>query len=152
MPVRDVPLTALHTLVGEDLGVSDWTDMTQARIQAFADATGDDHWFHLDIPRASRELGGAVAQGLLTLAMLFMMRAQTINVTGYSRNWNYGFDRLRFTHPVHAGDRIRLRQRLLSVTPKGEGLLVRVGVTIEIENKDKPAIVAEHLTVYYQSD
>jgi len=145
----EVALAELEGLAGRELGVSSWVSVTQQRIDAFADATGDHQWMHVDMPRATRERGGTIAHGLLILSLLPSLSDELMRVTGYSHGFSYGYDRLRFTNQVRAGTRIRLRQTVSSVEPRKAGLLVRVSCVVELENDVRPALIAEHLSIYY---
>lgn len=146
---RELTLAQIAGMVGADLGASDWIEITQERINAFADATGDHQWMHVDVPRANREQGGTIAHGLLILSLLPMLSDDLMRVTGYSHGFSYGYDRVRFSNPVRAGVRLRLRQSITGVEPKPDGLIVRISCMIEIENDPKPALVAENLSLYY---
>ena len=143
-------LATLAQFVGRELGVSGWLPVEQARIQAFADVTGDDQWIHVDEERARREspYGATVAHGYLTLALLPALRAE-IGVTppGVARVVNYGLDRVRFLAPVRAGARVRARVTLLSAEPKGDGVLMKTLNAVEVEGEDRPALLAETLTL-----
>ena len=146
---REVALGELHELAGQDLGVSAWVEVTQERINEFAEATGDHQWMHVDVPRAERERGGTIAHGLLILSLLPLLSDELMRVTGYTHGFSYGYDHVRFSSPVKTGSRIRLRQKISSVEPRKEGLLVKVSCVMEIENQERPALVAENLSVYY---
>jgi acyl dehydratase len=146
---RELTLAQISGMVGADLGASDWIEVTQERINAFADATGDHQWMHVDVPRANREKGGTIAHGLLILSLLPMLSDDLMRVTGYTHGFSYGYDRVRFSNPVRAGVRLRLRQSITGVEPKQDGLIVRISCMIEIENDPKPALVAENLSLYY---
>jgi len=146
---RELTLAQISGMVGADLGASDWIEVTQERINAFADATGDHQWMHVDVARANREQGGTIAHGLLILSLLPMLSDDLMRVTGYTHGFSYGYDRVRFSNPVRAGVRLRLRQSITGVEPKQDGLIVKISCTIEIENDPKPALVAENLSVYY---
>lgn len=139
----------LTGLVGQELGVSDWRIVDQAMIDRFADATGDRQWIHVDVERARREMGGTIAHGLLTLSLLPDMAAEVLQLEGVKSGLNYGFDRIRFTCPVAAGSRIRMRIKLDGVEPIPAGLQVRYGCTVEIEGGERPALVADWLTRIY---
>lgn len=124
--MRTFSFSDLRNHVGEELGVSDWVQIDQDRINLFADATGDHQWIHVDVERATRELGSPIAHGFLTLSILPMLSAQTFRVDGVSRGINYGLNKVRFTGMVPVGSRLRLRDKLLSVEEKSGGLqLVR---------------------------
>ena len=146
---RRLRLDELPALVGQELGVSGWFEITQARIDAFAEATEDRQWIHLDVERATAELGAPIAHGFLTLSMLSAMTYDIARFEGVSRGVNYGFDKIRFLAPVPAGARIRSRETLLAVTPKAGGLALTREVTVEIEGQEKPALVAEWIGVLY---
>ena len=146
---RRLRLEELPSLVGQELGVSDWFEISQARIDAFAEATEDRQWIHVDVERATREIGGPIAHGFLTLAMLSAMTYQVAGFEGVGRGVNYGFDKVRFLAPVPAGARVRSRETLLAVEPKAGGLALSRHVTVEIEGHDKPALVAEWIGVLY---
>ena len=145
-----VPLASLEARVGTEIGVSRWFEITQARINAFADATEDWQFIHVD-PEAAKAtpFGGTIAHGFLTVSLLSAMAYDAIpRVQGVAMGVNYGFEKLRFVSPVRAGSRIRGRFRL-------EGLIARTAVerqlryavTVEIEGEAKPALVAEWLSL-----
>jgi acyl dehydratase len=146
---REVALTDIAGMVGRELGVSDWVSVTQQRINEFAEATGDHQWMHVDVARANRERGGTIAHGLLILSLLPLMSDELMRVTGYTHGFSYGYDHVRFSNQVRAGARIRLRQSVLGVEPRKEGLLVKVSCVVEVENDTRPALVAENLSIYY---
>lgn len=138
----------LQGLIGEEVGVSKWFDVTQARIDAFADCTEDHQFIHVD-PEAARAtpFGGTIAHGFLTLSLASAMSYDAVApLEGVVMGVNYGFDKLRFLAPVPAGSRIRGRFKLLSADNKGDGRwLLKHELTVEIEGADKPALVAEWL-------
>ena len=140
---KDLPAHVGHE------AVSDWLEITQARVNQFAEATGDHQWVHVDIERATREMGGTIAHGFLTLSLIRLLSDGLLPVTGMKSGLNYGSDKVRFVSPVPVGKRVRLRQRLTAVEPKAGGLMLRRLCTIEIEGADKPALVAEILVVLY---
>jgi len=139
----------LPSLVGKEVGVSDWLQITQERVNAFADATGDHQWIHVDVERATREMGGPIAHGFLTLSLIPHLSEGMLPVKGVTRGINYGSDKVRFTNMVRIGKRIRLRQSLISVEPKSGGVQLKNQCTIEIEGEDRPALVAETITVLF---
>ena len=145
----DVDFKDLAGVAGQETGVSDWLLIDQERVNAFADATGDHQWIHVDVPRATQMLGGTIAHGYLTLSLLPYLSAGLLNVKGVTHGINYGSDKVRFTNMVKVGKRIRLRQKLLSVEPKAGGVQLRNENTIEIEGEDRPACVAETLSLLY---
>jgi acyl dehydratase len=137
--------------VGEEMGVSDWVTVDQARVNKFADATGDHQWIHVDVERAKREMptGGTIAHGYLTLSLIPMLSSQIMRIDGVSRGINYGSNKVRFTNMVPTGARVRARQKLLSAEPKGGGMQLTNEVAIEIEGQDRPACVAETISLVY---
>lgn len=147
--MKSIAFTELPTLAGQDIGVSDWFEIDQSRINTFADATGDHQWIHVDVERAQKEMGSTIAHGFLTLSLLPMLAAQTMSVSGVSRGINYGLNKLRFTGMVPVGSKVRLKEKMLKVEQKGEGLQLTRECTIEIEGQDRPALVAEWVTVVY---
>jgi acyl dehydratase len=138
----------LKTLTGQEIGISDWINVTQDMIDRFADITGDHQWIHVDPERAKREtpFGSTIAHGFLTVSLLPQLSQQTITVKGdYKMRINYGFNRLRFVSPVRAGSRIRARFTAQKVTDNEVTWLV----TVDVEGQDKPAVVAEWLGRFY---
>jgi acyl dehydratase len=144
-----VELKDLEGLVGQEVGVSDWLQITQERVNEFADATGDHQWIHIDVERAKREIGGPIAHGYLTLSLIPHLSAGLLPVKGVTRGINYGSDKVRFVTMVRVGKRIRLRQKLLAVEPKAGGVQLKSQCTLEIEGEDRPACVAETLSLLY---
>ncbi len=139
----------LHTLVGTEVGVSDWLEITQERVNQFAEATGDHQWIHVDVERATREMGGPIAHGYLTLSLIPFLSEGLMPVSGVTRGINYGSDKVRFTNMVRIGKKVRLRQKLLSAEPKSGGTQLKSQCTIEIEGEERPACVAETISVVY---
>ena len=139
---------ALQGLIGQEVGVSRWIEVSQARIDAFADCTEDRQFIHVD-PEAARAtpFGGTIAHGFLTLSLASAMSYDAVApLEGVVMGVNYGFDKLRFLAPVLAGSRVRGRFRLLSAEDKGNGRwLLKHELTVEIEGGDKPALIAEWL-------
>ncbi len=144
-----VEMKDLSGLVGQVVGVSDWVEVTQDRVNLFADATGDHQWIHVDVERANREMGGPIAHGYLTLSLIPFLSAGLMPVKGVVRGINYGSDKVRFTNMVRIGKRVRLRQKLLGVEPRGGGLQLKSENTIEIEGEARPACIAETITMIY---
>jgi len=138
--------------VGRELGPSEWFTVEQAQIDRFAEATGDHQWIHVDVARAAREMPGGktIAHGFLTLALVPRMAATLLHVTTRSRGLNYGSNKVRFTSAVPAGGRIRLRQRLAEVVEvAGDGVRITSEMSVELEGSDRPALVAEVISVQY---
>ena len=144
-----VELKDLAGLIGQEVGLSDWLEVTQDRVNQFADATGDHQWIHVDVERATREIGGPIAHGYLTLSLIPFLSAGMLPVKGVTRGINYGSDKVRFVTMVRVGKRVRLRQQLIGAEPKAGGMQIKNLCTIEIEGEERPACVAETLTVLY---
>jgi acyl dehydratase len=144
-------LSELPSWVGREVAVSDWLTITQARIDKFAEASGDDQWIHVDPARAASEspFGGTIAHGFLTLSILSQLLGQTIAFEGRRMGINYGLNRLRFTGPVPAGSRVRARFTLGAVEPIEGGAQTSWHVTVERDGDAKPALVAEWLIRHY---
>jgi acyl dehydratase len=133
-----------------DLASSSWHTIEQRHIDLFADATGDHQWIHVDHDAAAQgPFGGTIAHGYLSLAMLPMLLSEVLSVEGARMGINYGIDRVRFTAPVPSGSEVRLHAKLLSGEPRGEGVLYKVGVQIEIKGAEKPALVGEVLYLVF---
>jgi acyl dehydratase len=137
-------------LIGTEIGVGDWHEVTQDQINKFADATGDHQWIHVDVERAKEgPFGGPIAHGYLTLSLIPTLGGGGLPISGAKMGVNYGLDRVRFPAPVPAGSRVRARRKLVDVT-EGEGFVqLKVEVTVEIEGKNRPACVAETLSRAY---
>ena len=139
---------AAKALVGSDLGTSDWLLIDQAKVNAFADVTGDHQFIHVDPEAAAKTpFGGPIAHGFLTLSLTAALQpANSIVLQGIKMGINYGCDKLRFLQPVRVGKRVRVRGKLLGIEDKGGGrYLLRNETTVEIEGEDKPALIAEWL-------
>jgi acyl dehydratase len=147
--MNPVEFKDLPGLVGQEVGVSDWLEVSQERVNQFAEATGDHQWIHVDVERAKKEMGGTIAHGYLTLSLIPFLAAGLLPVKGVTRGINYGSDKVRFTSMVKVGKRVRLRQKLVGVEPKAGGVQLRSEYTIEIEGEDRPACVAETLTLLF---
>lgn len=148
---RNLPLAVVAQHLGEEFGPSSWVEVTQPLINDFARVTGDHQWMHVDVERATREQGGTIAHGLLIACLLPQLQEEIMHVTDYARGFSYGFDKLRFTQPVRPGQRVRLRQRLESVTLKNGGQLVTLRSTVEIDGEARPALVADYVALYYSA-
>jgi acyl dehydratase len=152
MPTRVIAnIEELKGLVGQEIGLSDWFQVSQALIDAFAEITQDRQWIHCDPARAKTEspFGGTIAHGFLTLALLTHLKMQAVKIDGIRKSLNYGFNRVRFTAPVLAGARLRLHSTLQSVADVPGGVEVAWAITVEIEGQPKPALVAEWLGRLY---
>ena len=133
--------------VGQHLGVSDWVLIDQAKIDAFAEATGDHQWIHVDVERAKREMpnGKTIAHGFLTLSLIAQLVEEIFAIRGASRTVNYGSNKVRFTAMVPEGSRVRLSQTLKSVEEVSGGVRLTLDSVIELEGSSRPALVAEIL-------
>lgn len=141
-------LEEYRELVGTELGTSGWLTVDQAAVDAFADATGDHQWIHVDPQRAAGgPFAGTVAHGYLTLSLLPLLMRGAYHVTGLSMAVNYGSDKVRFLNPVRVGARVRARVSLVEVTSRGDGFLSRTSVVVEIEGADQPGCIVELLSL-----
>jgi acyl dehydratase len=147
----DIDVRTIGDRVGEEIAVSDWLEVTQARINQFADATGDHQWIHVDPVRAAAELPSktTIAHGFLTLSLLSTLIRESIRFTGLRMAINYGLNRVRFVSPVPSGSRIRALITLQAVDAVGDGVQATWLATIERDGSEKPAAVAEWLVRYY---
>ncbi len=147
-----MPLDDYRAQVGTEVGVSDWILVDQAKIDAFAEVTGDHQFIHVDpVAAAKTPFGTTIAHGYLTLSLLSLMAYGALpNVKGARMGVNYGMNKLRFMAPVKSGSRVRGRFSLLAVTGRPDGSWQStVGVSVEIDGEAKPALVAEWLTLVY---
>lgn len=144
-----VTLEEAQACVGQEVGITPWFEVTQSRVNQFAEATGDFQFIHIDHERAKAEtpFGGTIAHGFLTLSLLSTLASQTdtIKIKGSAVSINYGLDKVRFMNPVRVGKRIRARFELMDVTQKGSNVLLKHKATVEIEGEEKPAMIAEWL-------
>jgi acyl dehydratase len=152
--IRISDLDHLRQLQGQQVGVSDWFEVTQERINAFADATDDHQWIHVDADRASREspFRTTIAHGFLTLSLVSALMRDALSIGGLRMAINYGLNRVRFVAPVVAGARIRALIALASVTSVDGGVQATWTISIEREGSSKPCLVAEWLVRYYEDD
>src|SRR5881296_2441195 len=153
MPTRIIEgIEELKTLIGQEVAASDWFEVTQSRINDFANATEDHQWIHLDVERAKTDspFHSTIAHGFLSLSLLPHLAAQALKVQGdFKMGINYGLNRLRFVSPVPSGSRVRARFTLQSVEDVPGGSQLTLVATVEIEGAQKPALVAEWLVRYY---
>ncbi|MFE4539977.1 MaoC family dehydratase [Streptomyces scopuliridis] len=142
---------AIKALAGADLGRTDWLEITQERVNTFADATDDHQWIHVEPERAARgPFGGPIAHGYLTLSLIIPLFGDLLAINGISVSVNYGLDKVRFPSPVKVGARIRLHGVVGSVEEvKGNGVEMRLSFTVEVEGSKKPACVASAIYRYY---
>ena len=142
----------LKAAIGNEVGVTEWYEITQAMINAFADSTGDHQWIHIDAERAAREspFGRTVAHGFFTLSLLPMLMKKAVTVDVNAKlSVNYGFNKMRFVSPVPAGSRIRVRVTPNAVKELEGGVEVVWGIVVEVEGGTKPAVVADWLGRLY---
>ncbi len=143
----------LKQAVGSEVGVSGWVEVTQDRIDRFAEATGDDQWIHVDVERAKKELpyGTTIAHGLLTLSLVPLFFRSVMRIDGLKNSLNYGSNRIRYLAPVPAGSRLRGRISIAEATDVApNGLRVTYSTTVELEGAPRPACLAETIAVHYR--
>ncbi len=140
----------LKAKVGDELGVSDWYDVTQERVDAFADATGDHQWIHVDPERAKETpFGGTIAHGLFTLSLGPVFGGEVFTISGVAFALNYGYGKVRFPAPVPVGSKLRMHATLSAVDDVAGGVQMTVTQTFEVEGGEKPVCVAESLARVY---
>jgi acyl dehydratase len=151
-PLELKSLRDLRDRIGQEVVVSDWMEITQERINRFADATDDHQWIHVDVERARREapFAATIAHGFLTLSMLSRLLNSSIRFDTAKMGLNYGFNRLRFTAPVPAGSRVRGHFTLQALEEIEGGVQTTWSVVVEREGSDKPCLVAEWVTRRYE--
>lgn len=140
----------LRTLIGQESGPSSWLEVTQERIDQFADATDDHQFIHVDPAKAAETpFGGTIAHGFLTLSLLPALTAEiSPDVEGRVMGINYGLEKLRFVQPVKVGSRVRARQELRKAIERKPGhWMIKTRVTVEIEGEEKPALIAETISI-----
>ena len=150
-PVTVHGVEGITGLVGQELGPSDWIEITQDKVNLFADATGDHQWIHVDVERATREspFGGPIAHGYLTLSLTPLFLPQLIKATGFSMGVNYGTEKVRFPSPVPVGAKVRARAVVDQATEIAGGVQLQVTLTFETEGGTKPACVATIVVRHY---
>jgi acyl dehydratase len=140
----------LKARAGEDLGYSDWHEITQDQVNLFADATGDHQWIHVDVERAkSGPFGGPIAHGYLTLSLGPVLLGEVLQVESISFGVNYGCNKVRFPTPVPVGAKLRMGAILANVEDVAGGVQATITLTFEVEGKDKPSCVADVVYRYY---
>ncbi|MCU1441562.1 MAG: dehydratase [Rhodoglobus sp.] len=143
------PLATLASRIGETVGPSEPVLVSQARIDAFAEATEDRQWIHVDPDRAKDSaFGGTIAHGFLTLSLLSHFMDELVVVSGTEMAINYGLDRVRFAAPVPAGSSLRATVTILNVQPKENGVMMWASMTITADVADRPSCIAETVTLY----
>jgi acyl dehydratase len=134
----------IEKAVGEEIGTTDWVEITQERVDQFADATGDHQWIHVDVEKAKDgPFGGTIAHGYLTLSLVPWLGSQVFALDTPGAKLNYGVNKVRFPHPVLVGSRVRAKVAVGEVTDIPAGKQLTLKYVIEIEGQDKPACVAE---------
>lgn len=135
----------LSGLAGKEIGVSEWVTLDQAKVNQFADATGDHQWIHVDVARAKREMAtsGTIVHGYFTLSLIPKFMFELLEITGISQMINYGANKVRFTNMVPTGSRVRGRLKVMSVELKGKGATMNYEMVLEIEGQERPACIAE---------
>jgi len=150
MPNLVATFDELPGLVGRDLGVTEYREITQARIDEFAHAADDDQWIHTDPERAKDgPFGTTIAHGFLTLALVIPFWGELFDVEGVSSKVNYGLDRVRFTSPVPVGSRVRMHSVIEAVEEVKGGVQLTTANTIQIEGQERPALVATFIARFY---
>lgn len=147
--MREIAFADIKDLAGSEIGVSDWLEITQDRVNRFADATGDHQWIHIDIERATKELGAPIAHGFLVLSLIPFLAKNIVAYKGVSRGINYGLNKVRFTNTAPVGCKLRLRLKMLACEPRGGGWQINNECTIEVDGEDRPACVAETVSLVY---
>ena len=151
MPNLVVDFDTLLTTSGAELGATDWLEITQDRVNLFAEATDDHQWIHVDPERAKDgPFGAPIAHGFLTLSLIIPFWGELFDVDGVTTKVNYGLDKVRFTSPVRVGSKVRMVGRIAEVTEVKGGAQIKVNATIEIEGQERPAVVAEFLARFYK--
>lgn len=146
LPVRPSTAADLAALIGKELGPTEWYEITQERVNAFADATGDHQWIHIDPERAAASpLGSTIAHGLFSLSLGPYLSGRLLAFDGFVHGLNYGYNKVRFPAPVPVGSRIRMRVTVASVNEVAGGVQVTTTQIIEREGSDKPVMVAESI-------
>jgi acyl dehydratase len=134
----------IEAVAGQEIGTTEWVEITQSRVNKFADATGDHQWIHVDVDRAKAgPFGGTIAHGYLTLSLVPWLGSMLFSLQTPGAKLNYGVNKVRFPNPVRVGSRIRSRVTINAVVDIPTGKQLTVGHVIEIEGEDKPACVAE---------
>ena len=143
-------LDEVKSHVGQELGVSDWLEVTQARVDRFAEVTGDDQWIHVDVERARKTpFGGTIAHGYLVLSLAPRLCYDMFSFDGFAFGLNYGLNRVRFPAPMPVGGRVRMHARLVAAEEIPGGAQITTELTFEREGGDKPVCVAESLARVY---
>ena len=144
-------LEEMKSMVGQEIGISDWMEITQDQVNKFADATGDHQWIHVDPERAKKEspYGGPIAHGYLTISLAPKCLNEIMEIKRKSMGVNYGLNKVRFPSPVPVGKKLRMTAKLDKIEEIKGGLQVTILMTFEIENQEKPCCVAEAIYRYF---
>ncbi|MFK0007813.1 MaoC family dehydratase [Paenarthrobacter sp. NPDC090520] len=146
-----VDFDSLPTMTGQNLGFTDYRQISQEQVNLFADATDDHQWIHTDPQRATEgPFGGPIAHGFLTLSLIIPFWGELLDVEGVTTKVNYGLDRVRFTSPVRVGSKVRMQATIAEVAEVKGGAQIKVNATIEIEGQERPAVVADFLARFYK--
>jgi len=152
MPTFSSP-RELRAAIDQELGPSDWLEITQDRIDGFAEATGDHQWIHVDVERAAKgPFGSTIAHGFLTLSLVPMLTRQYYSVENAAMTVNYGLNRVRFVSPVRVGSRLRARSTIVEAADVGDAVQVILRTTIELDGATRPACVVDGVTRVYFRD
>ncbi|MNX45543.1 putative enoyl-CoA hydratase 1 [compost metagenome] len=147
--IFDTPM-ALFDAVGQELGVSEWLLLDQARINLFADATGDHQWIHVDpLKAANGPFGACIAHGYLSLSLVNLFLPQIVEVRGLAMGVNYGCERVRFPSVVRVGSRVRGSAQLIAVEEVKGGVQATIRVSVEIDGEERPGVVVDTISRYY---
>ncbi len=147
-----IPVEKLKEMIGQEMGVSDWVQIDQGKINQFAECTGDHQWIHVDVEKAKQgPFGGPIAHGFLTLSLIPVLSGSSKYMPeGIKMAINYGLNKVRFINPVPAGSRVRSRMVLADIEERSGGrIMMTTTHNIEIEGQDKPACIAESLALFY---
>ena len=137
--------------VGEEIGVSDWFEIDQDRINDFADATGDHQWIHIDQDRTESDIGmPTIAHGFLTLSLVPILSSQISTIKSVTRGINYGTNKVRFTNMVPVNSKVRAKSKLIEAKSKAGGMQLTSEISIEIQGQDRPAMVAETVSIVFE--
>jgi acyl dehydratase len=145
-------LADLPKYEGEIIGPSDWVEITQERVNKFAEATSDFQWIHVDVERAENEIGGTIAHGFLTLALIPFLSHGFLDIIDSSRGMNYGVENVRFTNPIKVGKRIRAITKIIEARKRVKMYQITLETTIEIEGEKRPACVATTIGIAFPNE
>lgn len=150
--MKTISVNEVGTLVGQNVGKSEWFAIDQSRVNGFADSTNDQQWIHVDVERANRERDGTIAHGYLVLSLVPYLLDQVITVTDTKMVFNYGIDRVRFLGETKVGDEIRLSVEVSQVQAKQKGVLIGYECTVESRATGNPLCVAQVLGLHVPKD